>query len=636
MSQPGSDVSDWRVPQTFEAATSYEVRDVVQRYVVRDLLGPWDGEHESWSPVTHPGAPRDPRDRYLVGMLGPKKADQVNNEMPEDLGLGATVSHESDLPEAVNPRTLGKLWVSSMGLSFQVAAGPDGPQMVVAEVGGARYANDHSELTDDGKTVRPVSRQPLHWTVEVDLGQPDYAYALEDEIWLRCQVRDHRGRRVVRLTLINDQSAETTPKYRGWLFQTSLVVTALDGTTDIFLPTGDQDLPHADPEEAHLTLLYAHNPSFATGHNIAACVDRHDDADRAWRIRTAWVPVIDLPEVTAAPVEGLETSMARLAELADAADPAGLTAALEPLTQAYQVWIDGRQQVADALHADWRPIGQDAVRAAGKINDRLRLAVDLLRDNLQARQAFAFANRAMRLQRHNSVAAGLRERTPTLSHDQAQAAATDGDESIRNASWRPFQLAFVLLNLPSLTDPDSAERREDVDLLYFPTGGGKTEAYLGLAAYTFAIRRLQGVVGAASGRDARDGRSGVAVLMRYTLRLLTAQQFQRAAALVCAAEVLRRDDPQTWGRERFSIGLWVGMSVSPNWYTDAATSIANARESGRRGQQIPVLQTTRCPWCAEPLRGERDLHVDDVTRQVRLYCPRGEPGPSGSRADGGG
>ena len=78
-----------------------------------------------------------------------------------------------------------------------------------------------------------------------------------------------------------------------------------------------------------------------------------------------------------------------------------------------------------------------------------------------------------------------------------------------NRSWRPFQLAFVLLCLPGLTDPEHPDAHRgavdpddaEVQLLFFPTGGGKTEAYLGLAAYTFAIRRLQGVVG--SGDDAR-------------------------------------------------------------------------------------------------------------------------------------
>jgi Transposase, Mutator family len=213
----------------------------------------------------------------------------------------------------------------------------------------------------------------------------------------------------------------------------------------------------------------------------------------------------------------------------------------------------------------------------------------------------------------------------TIRDIQAHLERTLGTQlshDIKNAAWRPFQLAFVLLNLPALTHPDAEERRERVDLLFFPTGGGKTEAYLGLAAYAFAIRRLQGVLG--QGEITRDGGAGVAVLMRYTLRLLTAQQFSRAAALVCAAEVIRRRDPATWGDQRFSIGLWVGMSVSPNWYGDAAQSIANARESGRRGSKIPVLQTSYCPWCAEPLLGERDLHADDALRRIVVYCPRGE------------
>src|SRR5438445_205039 len=163
----------------------------------------------------------------------------------------------------------------------------------------------------------------------------------------------------------------------------------------------------------------------------------------------------------------------------------------------------------------------------------------------------------------------------------AEPMTTVEERGKETASWRPFQLAFVLLNLPALTDPGHPERRADhtatVDLLFFPTGGGKTEAYLGLTAFTFAIRRLQGVMG--TGVHARDGRAGVAVLMRYTLRLLTAQQFQRAAALVCAAEALRQDalehGDDRWGVEPFRIGMWVGQSVAPNWYQDAEKQIGD-------------------------------------------------------------
>src|SRR6202034_1824316 len=156
---------------------------------------------------------------------------------------------------------------------------------------------------------------------------------------------------------------------------------------------------------------------------------------------------------------------------------------------------------------------------------------------------FRFANQAMALQRVRSEVVRAR-----MSSPGADVSPLLRDKDVPgNRSWRPFQLAFVLLCLPGLTDPAHPDAHRglldpgdaEVQLLFFPTGGGKTEAYLGLAAYTFAIRRLQGVVGA--GPDARDGTRGVAVLMRYTLRLLTAQQFQRAASLICACESLRRE-----------------------------------------------------------------------------------------------
>jgi hypothetical protein len=141
----------------------------------------------------------------------------------------------------------------------------------------------------------------------------------------------------------------------------------------------------------------------------------------------------------------------------------------------------------------------------------------------------------------------------------------------QNRSWYPFQLAFLLLNLPGITRFDHKDRSDKAeaiaDLLWFPTGGGKTEAYLGLSAYTMGLRRRQGMV------ENRAGEFGVAVLMRYTLRLLTIQQFQRATALICACEVIRRDDEKTWGKEPFRIGLWVGLKTTPNTTEAAAEAL---------------------------------------------------------------
>ena len=192
------------------------------------------------------------------------------------------------------------------------------------------------------------------------------------------------------------------------------------------------------------------------------------------------------------------------------------------------------------------------------------------------------------------------------------------------------------MQLGALTDPTaplrSAEHQARVELLFFPTGGGKTEAYLGLAAYTFAIRRRQGVVESADGP--LDGRDGVAVLMRYTLRLLTAQQFQRATALVCAAELARRADEPTWGAEPFRIGLWVGTDVSPKRFEEADEQLTKANEYG--AHRLTVLQIQRCPWCGTPITAAQVKADADRAAGVRATAatswraarsPRAAPSP---------
>ena len=197
--------------------------------------------------------------------------------------------------------------------------------------------------------------------------------------------------------------------------------------------------------------------------------------------------------------------------------------------------------------------------------------------------------------------------TTRLSLDDALAAV---DEP-KNHSWRPFQLAFLLLNLPALADPTHPDRADGstalADLLWFPTGGGKTEAYLGLTAFVLAIRRLQATVG---GLDARDG---VAVLMRYTLRLLTIQQFQRAAALICACETIRRADTGS-----------VGAGAVPHRAVGRGAGDAQphrrcrrlAQAAARRPKRAPTRalgsphQLVSCPWCGSGLEPGRDITVD--------------------------
>jgi hypothetical protein len=156
------------------------------------------------------------------------------------------------------------------------------------------------------------------------------------------------------------------------------------------------------------------------------------------------------------------------------------------------------------------------------------------------------------------------------------------------------------------------------DLLWFPTGGGKTEAYLGLTAYTIGLRRLQGTLAG------RSGEYGVAVLMRYTLRLLTLQQFQRATALICACEAIRRSEPKKWGNEPFRIGLWVGMKTTPNRTEDSEEFMKQ-----KLGQYQPTStgsphQLTNCPWCGSKIDpGKQHIKVESFAKgqgRTLIYC----------------
>jgi hypothetical protein len=228
-----------------------------------------------------------------------------------------------------------------------------------------------------------------------------------------------------------------------------------------------------------------------------------------------------------------------------------LIAALSILTGDYEVWIgEQRARIGKAV-VGYDSIAGQALDRSGEILKRLREGILTLEKDDKALEAFRFANRAMALQRAHSVYALHRRRG-----DKVELADIDIRE---NRSWRPFQLAFILLSVPALANPRHPDRTKPVDaiadLLWFPTGGGKTEAYLGVAAFTMATRRLQGNLGEL------DASRGLSVIMRYTLRLLTVQQFQRATVLICAMETLRRADAKTWGSTPFTLGLWVTLSM---------------------------------------------------------------------------
>lgn len=337
-----------------------------------------------------------------------------------------------------------------------------------------------------------------------------------------------------------------------------------------------------DPDASAADLHYRDAAEYAVGCNTSVGWE-HDEDGEVRAVHTDFLPSAEVERVEPNETIAATFGMEDLASLA-AGDPAALVAALAGLTREYDDWIAAREATIGTIDgAPRRARAHEMTDAARRAAARIADGIDLLRKNARARLAFRAMNEA--------VARAARRRN----------AGRDGDPAAqRQPTWRPFQLAFILLNLKGLenkTDPE----REIVDLLFFPTGGGKTEAYLGLAAWTIAHRRLSanGLLG-----------SGVAVLMRYTLRLLTLDQLARASGVVCALELMRNEPAwqengkKLLGDWPIEIGLWVGSAASPNRLggqgntrPDTAVARVKAFQKTKREAPAPIKV---CPWCSEP------------------------------------
>ncbi|SEJ51432.1 DISARM system helicase DrmA [Demequina mangrovi] len=627
------------------AGTSAQVRDELGDLIARDLVGPWDGPDE-----TIVGTPRA---RYLAGALAPialldgaattasstqdTTADGAS-DVRSDESLAVTdlsTAHEvqgvpADEDEAVGDAAAKEpdedrgpeskiIAPSSMGLRFQVPA-ETGVLRFTARWG--RYAA-RREADEQGKIQTFYDRTAFEKTAEIDISLIADGGSVErdvaDDVRVSVEVFGYEGRRVVEAALLNTAvtGIELPPKL--WLFQAELEVSDPDGR-DVFLPTRDAmitDRASRDPEVRRLDLLYRDHLEFAVGRTASVEWDVSTaDPRRATAVRTTWLPTAEVPQTQAPAVPGAVLSMRALME----ASPDELTSGLTPLIDGYGTWLADREAENAELPAWLQEQGRIGLEDGEAALTRLRAGLALLVSSTQAQQAFRFMNRTMRDQRLRSQVAALRIEQKDLSVAEAVAAVdARGDKA---ASWRAFQLAFILMQLPSVVDPTHVRRSNDfarAELLFFPTGGGKTEAYLGLAAFTFAIRRLQGKVETPDGL--LDGGDGVAVLMRYTLRLLTSQQFLRATTLMCAAELVRREDPATWGEAPFTIGLWVGSSVSPKRYSEAAKQVKDVRESdGNSAFGLTVLQFDHCPWCGTAINPKANVEADGVEKRIRVYC----------------
>lgn len=598
-------------------ADKVEVRQSLEDLIVRDLLGPWDGESEVIR--------NSPKSRYLVGMLAPIVTNpEVQKESTEDEDGEVVVMGDADSnvagDDAADDSAASGLLMhpSSMGLRCQVLESVAALR-VFARWGKYESTQIHSE---ESQVARGFRRTQIEHSVVIDLTKQESDYDLDaDSSRLHVEVHRDNNRKVIEISLLNVKNHQKIAPPQSWMFQAGFEVV---GVTDdlVFVPTDDVlEIPisDSDPEVQHLSLLYSEQLEFAVGRACSVNAVRVRGTRRAKLVRTEWLPVTDVPQTRAVGAEGSLLSMVKLAS----ADMATLHDGLNPLIAGYENWILSQKKIADSLPEHLKKISSDPLDQAEWTLNRLRTGLFMLGERSvrgdEARKAFTFMNLAMRDQRIRSEVSLLRTTNPSMTVGQAIKEVELRGEFA--ASWRPFQLAFIIKQIPTIVEPWSDLRSSNIaaaELLFFPTGGGKTEAYLGLAAFVFAIRRLQGVVESSEGP--LDGNAGVAVLMRYTLRLLTSQQFVRATTLMCAAEVIRKSDETTWGIEPFRIGLWVGTSVSPKTYDEAKTQIVDAKADGGSSHGLTVLQVKRCPWCGSSINPRTDILAKDELRRVFVFC----------------
>jgi hypothetical protein len=631
-----------------------QLRDELETIVLKELLGPGSAEEE----ITE-----SPGTRYLVGVLAPRKRAKAGVAPPkaavvsppageeevdadaeildgDELALGGRDTTQDGTTDQT-PAQDKALIPSSFGMTFSLNLETKEIHLSAAWGQYVKEASEY-EKTEAGNPRRVWKRHPRggkhRLTLKDGLISPIPVDHNCPEVVFQGLARKRSDHWCVTLFLVNEQQEPEKLKDTAWVFQPELMVEGVNGAAVIHKRRLTFESTFADAkakdEYDQLAMLYRRHVEFAVGHGIGVHVDVSPDPNHAVRVRTKVVPSYEIPRTTPprpedaeinpsfAKLEGLVLDMQLLAE----ANPKQYGSKLKPLVEAYQDWIDREEKrindPAEGL-ATFKNATQQAIARCRSTLKRIEAGLDLLDKDENAAQAFQFMNRAMWLQRTHSLFAERVRRTNNKEDYNAFDIA-------ENRSWYPFQLAFILLNLPGITKFDHPERSEApeavADLLWFPTGGGKTEAYLGLTAYTLGLRRLQGTV------EGRSGENGVTVLMRYTLRLLTLQQFQRAAALICACEDIRRtamsNGDNRWGKTPFRIGLWVGGSTTPNWNADSDEAVKAARGPRRTGSVGGVgspHQLTNCPYCGSKIEMGKTLNYtvekySDGACRTLIYC----------------
>lgn len=612
-------------------------RDQLIGVVEREFIGP--------DPIDWPGLTQEngeeilandpPRTRYIAGILFPRETTDTDTDLreadaPDEANLEDNSGSSDDEDPGAVPVNTGTNSLEFLedaeelinrsnayrqsAISMTVAI-KDGDN-IRAEVSAGTYRSETETNPQTGRKSKIYLRTPLLWdnnndALELATPQsPIKKYAIGDsgmqfDVVYRYQ---SGGASVFTFTLENARRKRgASVSDEDCFFQVHFELVSERG----FEPLAENQRITEDEDYRSNLLLYRNIHNYAIGHGCAA---NWGDNEPVFKIETAIFPQYEIKPIV--PNTSIEGVSLRMLDFSPMGDFSAAIVELRTLCNQYREWINELRSIRKTLDAQYVITADKHIQNCEKCLLRMEKGIELLEQNEYVRIAFQYMNLAMLMQQlHYNLP--LQRWEPDGSDDIRlidpveipDAANPDswGKNKDRYGKWRPFQLAFVLMNLRSMYDRDCSER-DIVDLIWFPTGGGKTEAYLGLSAYTIFIRRLMN----------RDD-SGTAILMRYTLRLLTAQQYERASAMICACDVIRRDHTDLFGENRISIGLWVGMSTTPNTVKDAV----KAYEKLYRGEGNNPFVMLKCPWCGAQMGPvQKGEHQWDLPGYRKTTGPR--------------
>ena len=581
-----------------------EVRQKIIEAIRTDLIGPREDEEV---------LEENPRYAYLVGMLDAQNDDEdyssageqeVDADMAIEDGEDYTAGEEDDNEPISTTRFQ---LPSSIGISFYVQSDLNGLNLDVCWGDYSRSSRKYTGKDEKEHSRAVYTRIPMKETVRVVFADfirtNDYPLVCDSNVHVHVsRIPLKGGYSLVTAYVVNKRKNPANSTER-LMFQVELKAHAEDGRPVFIAEHICREILAADE------FYFAQRPILGRGRGCAAVWDKPVNG-KTTSISTAFIPEYEFPGVSAA-LDGFDQYYFSTLTMSKKAKKDETIGKLKTLADSYDSWItktlSGSKRMEDQAFRE--RIGNTVIGRCQDALRRIREGIHIIETDDTAFEAFCFMNCVIFLQ--NSI----KNYAKKHGTDEVVCSFTDfirqkGKSS--NFGWRPFQIAFILMNLAGIVNPEHPDR-EIVDLLYFPTGGGKTEAYLGLMAFAIANRRLRATEDSEYNLD-----GGVTVMLRYTLRLLTTQQRDRITKMVVAAEKIRRQAYPRFGTEPISIGFWVGGGVTPNKFEEFIEK-PDRPQDARSAVNHVCKQLLICPFCGKPLK-EENFYIDTDRKTIEIYC----------------